>query len=285
MIRPERFVISVALLTILVLLSGCGHSASETARYAETIFWEEDEDWGGFDSVSDTEMPAEEDESAADSSAAAGSDSSVVAPVSGTVPDSTPPAPLRHRGAGRIPLRHIGHLREVFNDSNHFQLVHARKLGITPINDLGSYYHSSRPLVKIETNPHYKVDELKHSYPYLVPEAARLLDDIGRGFQDSLQARGAGNYRIIVTSVLRTPVTVKKLRRVNVNATSESTHQYATTFDITYTRFDPLDDRDINDYGDLKNLLAEVLHDLRLRGRCMVKFERKTPCFHITVVQ
>lgn len=30
-------------------------------------------------------------------------------------------------------------------------------------------------------------------------------------------------------------------------------------------------------------IMAEVLNDLRNRGRCNVKFERKQSCFHITV--
>ncbi len=194
--------------------------------------------------------------------------------------ESAPASPSR-----RLKVRNIGRLHEVFNDSNHYQLEHARRLGIEPISHLGQFYNTRRPLVKIATNKDFAVDELKHSFPYLVPEAAKLLHDIGRNFQDSLKARNGGNYRIIVTSVLRTPGTVKRLRRVNGNATQESTHQYATTFDITYTRFEAVDGKEVNSQGDLKNILAEVLHDLHQQGRCMVKYERKSPCFHITVVK
>ena len=75
----------------------------------------------------------------------------------------------------------------------------------------------------------FYVDDLRHSYPYLVPEAAALLHDIGAAFNDSLEARGGGSYRMKVTSLLRTPYTVRSLRRVNRNAVGESTHFYGTT--------------------------------------------------------
>ncbi len=39
---------------------------------------------------------------------------------------------------------------------------------------------------EIKTGDYYEVEELKHSIPYLIPEAATLLEDIGRNFQDSL---------------------------------------------------------------------------------------------------
>lgn len=119
--------------------------------------------------------------------------------------------------------------------------------------------------------------------PYLVPEAAALLRDVGRGFNDSLAARGGGAYRVKVTSVLRTPVTVKKLRRRNVNAVATSAHLYGTTFDISYAKFICDSDTLPRTQEDLKNLLAEVLADLRNRNRCYVKYERKQACFHITV--
>lgn len=197
-------------------------------------------------------------------------------------PQEAPAIKKGPRYHDRIHINNIGRLSEVFNDSNRNQYAFASSLGIEPIQGLRGAYHTRRPIVKIESNSNYEVDSLTHSLPYLVPEAARLLNDIGRNFIDSLRRRGADGYRIKVTSLLRTPHTVKRLRRVNVNATDSSTHQFGTTFDLSYVRFHCLDTtRTINE-GDLKNLLAEVLFDLRERGRCLVKFERKTGCFHIT---
>lgn len=182
-----------------------------------------------------------------------------------------------------IRVNNIGPLGKVFNDSNYLQMSSAQKLGIEPIQDLASAYFMKRPIVKVTSNEYYQIDSLRHSIPYLVPEAAILLEDIGRNFNDSLKGRGGDSYKIKVTSLLRTPETVSRLRRVNVNATDSSTHQYATTFDISYTNFYCLDkNREINQ-GDLKNLLGEVLKDLRDKGRCYVKYEYKTGCFHVTV--
>lgn len=183
---------------------------------------------------------------------------------------------------GRIHINNIGPLREVFNDSNKYHYAVAERIGITPITSLSDAYYTHRPVVKVESCQWYEIDTLKHSMPYLVPEAARLLETIGRNFIDSLRARGAGGYRVLVTSLLRTPYTVKRLRRVNRNATDSSTHQFATTFDISYRRFHCLDSTKTLREEDLKNLLGEVLYDLRRQDRCLVKFERHSPCFHIT---
>lgn len=176
----------------------------------------------------------------------------------------------------------IGRLREVFNDSNKYQYAAGERIGIKPITGLAEAYFTSRPLVKIETCRWYDLDTLTHSMPYLVPEAAELLETIGRNFEDSLRTHNARGHKFRVTSVLRTYHSVKKLRKINSNATDSSTHQLGTTFDISYAHFN--NDGHSPQVCDeqLKYILAEVLYDLRRQNKCMVKFERKSPCFHIT---
>lgn len=177
-----------------------------------------------------------------------------------------------------------GSLAQVFDDVNALHLEAARELGIDAVGSDGDAWRLRRPIVEIRSCREYYVDELTHSYPFLVPEAARLLADIGAAFNAELEARGGGAYRIKVTSVMRTPRTVGRLRRVNRNASAESAHQYATTFDISYGKFICDDDsQPRRTQEDLKNLLAEVLHRLRSLGRCYVKYEYKQACFHITV--
>ncbi len=185
----------------------------------------------------------------------------------------------------RMKINSVGALHRVFNDSNRYHYVHAERLGIAPIHSLAGAYFTRRPIVRISTGEFYCVDTLEHSLPYLVPEAARLLEDIGRGFVDSLLSRGKTGYRIKVTSLLRTPRSVKLLRRVNRNATDSSTHQFGTTFDISYSKFCRVDSVEEIPQEDLKNLLAEVLGALRDRGRCLIKYERHSPCFHITAIK
>ncbi|MCM1504422.1 MAG: DUF5715 family protein [Muribaculum sp.] len=175
-----------------------------------------------------------------------------------------------------------GSLGRVFNDSNHVQLAAAEKLGIRPIESLSDAWYVKRPLKKVVSCREYFVDNLTHSLPYLVPEAYDLLKEIGSRFNDTLQARGGGSYRIKVTSVLRTATGVKKLRRGNINAVKNSTHQFGTTFDISYVQF-ICDSMTVNrTQEDLKNLLAEILKEISFEGKCYVKYERKQGCFHIT---
>lgn len=183
----------------------------------------------------------------------------------------------------RVRVRNLGNLRELFLDSNKYQYAWAERFGISPIGGLGDAYHTRRPLVRVESCDAYAVDRLTHSLPFLVPEAELLLRQIGYDFIDTLRARGADGYRIKVTSLLRTPATVKSLRRRNRNATDSSTHQFGTTFDISWSNFVCADTTRTIHEGDLKNILAEVLDVHHRAGRCMIVFEKKSPCFHITV--
>lgn len=170
-----------------------------------------------------------------------------------------------------------------FADKNPVHLSTASVVGIAPINSLEDAWFPSRPIVRLESCADYYIDRLTHSLPYLVPEAASLLSEIGSNFRDSLDARGGGDYRIKVTSLLRTESTIRRLRRRNVNSSENSAHLYGTTFDISYSHFICDSDSTPRTAEDLKFLLAEVLIDLHDKGRCWVKHERKQSCFHITV--
>lgn len=186
-------------------------------------------------------------------------------------------------GCEKLSFRWTGRLKKEFNDSNHVHLEAARELGFAPISSQSDILSLSRAVVKIESCADYYVEPPTHSFPYLVPEASDLLHEIGRRFNDTLAARGGGEYRIKVTSLLRTPATVRRLSRVNRNATSESTHSYGTTFDISYSKFICDDSTSTRrTFEDLKNLLGEILHDMRNEGKCYVKYEVKQSCFHIT---
>lgn len=171
-----------------------------------------------------------------------------------------------------------------FNDLQSKQIVSAQKLGITPLNarrDVAVYLGQSeldKKLIKISSNSLYYVRELTHSVPYLVPEAETLLSDIAREFQTI----SGTNSRFEVTSVLRTKEDVSKLQSTNVNATSNSCHCYATTFDISYVSF-KTDVVHPKSNSKLREALSQALYKLRKQGRCYVKFEKKQKCYHITV--
>ena len=171
----------------------------------------------------------------------------------------------------------------VFNDSNSVQLEVAEEVGITPITDMASAWNISKPLKLVASCENYYLEELTHSFPFLVPEAHGLLNEIGTEFNKRLWERSKSKYRIKVTSVLRTPATIRDLMKKNRNAVATSAHQYATTFDISYSKF--IQDQRENpcSFANLADLLSEVLQDLQEQGRCYVKYEAKQSCFHITV--
>ena len=172
-----------------------------------------------------------------------------------------------------------------FNDLNDVQLAMAKKIGIKPATTREEAEKVKEEMVEISTNDYYEVEKLTHSIPYLIPSAADLLEDIGRNFQDTLKNRNASLYKVKVTSVTRTIDDVKKLKKRNSNSSVNSTHQYGTTFDISWVRYTKVDEGDtLNiDSDRLKMVLAMVLRDLKRDDRCYVKHERRQGCFHITV--
>ena len=170
------------------------------------------------------------------------------------------------------------------NDLTPVHLAEAQKIGSEPVPSREAAEHASRKMEEIQTHKYYEVEELTHSIPYLVPEAATLLEDIGRNFQDSLRNLNASIYKVKVTSVTRTVDDVKNLKKRNRNSSENSAHQYGTTFDVSWARFTKVDESDtLNiDKDRLKMVLAMVLRDLQKADRCYVKHERKQGCFHIT---
>lgn len=173
----------------------------------------------------------------------------------------------------------------IFNDSNKYQYPFAEKYGIAPIEDIGDAYYTRQPLTRVADCPSYGMDSLTHSVPFLVPRAAALLARIGDDYVSRLEKKGIKGWRMKVTSVLRTPASVKSLRRVNINATDSSTHKFATTFDISHVGFSESPGATPTDPSVLKTVLAQTLFDFRKREECMVKYESKTHCFHITVTK
>lgn len=181
----------------------------------------------------------------------------------------------------------VPHFGNTFPDQQDVQLVAANKYGVNPVQNREEAEHSKGKLVYVGSNPYFFVDKLNNSIPYLVPRASVLLQDIGRAYFDSLQIKGIPLHKIIVTSILRTKDDVEKLRTRNGNATENSCHLYGTTFDICYNRYKTVQvarqpRRQVRN-DSLKWVLSEVLRDMRMKNRCLVKYEVKQGCFHITV--
>ena len=182
----------------------------------------------------------------------------------------------------RIKVNYFGNLRPFFNDSNYVHWAEAERFGIRPLTDTRSHWQISCPIVRVTTCADFFLDTLIYSRPYLVPQAASTLREIGQRFRDTIAARGGGDYRIKVTSLLRTPRTVKRLRRRNRNAIDSSVHQLGTTFDISYASFVASSPSPARSVDDLKAILSEVLKAMREENKIWVKYEVGQPCFHIT---
>lgn len=182
------------------------------------------------------------------------------------------------------PITYIGSYNRDFNDLNDLHIDAAQRIGIDPVSSREEAKKISRKLVEIETCDEYELDKLTHSIPFLVPEAAKLIEEIGNNFNEQLKELNAPEYKIIVTSVTRTEKDVKKLKKRNGNASNNSAHLYGTTFDVSWVRFKKIDESDtLNIPQDkLKMVLAGVLKDLRKQDRCYIKHERRQGCFHIT---
>lgn len=172
---------------------------------------------------------------------------------------------------------------EMFPDMNDVQIEAARSNGLRNPDNLTDPADSYE-LVQVETCNDYVIDTLRHSKPYLVPQAARLLTYIGHRFEEiQVEREVKQKVRPIVTSLLRSSHDVWRLRRVNCNASENSCHVYGTTFDISYTRFMDENGRIVTEDPIYKELLAAALYELRFEGLCYVRYERRQPCFHITV--
>ena len=182
-------------------------------------------------------------------------------------------------------IRGVISYKRSFGDLNEKHLNVAQAIGIRPLASREEAEKMKETLQYIATNDLYAVDSLTHSVPYLIPGA--LLDTIGYNFLDSLAAKGLNPNKITVTSVLRTKDDVKRLRRRNGNASENSAHCYGTTFDVSWKRFQKVEDEDGRPLQDvssdtLKLVLSEVLRDLKRAEKCYIKYELRQGCFHIT---
>lgn len=175
----------------------------------------------------------------------------------------------------------IRNLKAQFNDLNPLHLEAGRSLGLAEPPESREDINTWR-LREIKDCRYYVVDRLDYSVPYLTRSGARLLDEIGENFRDSLEAKGMIPVRFKLSSVLRTKDDVRRLRRSgNVNASENSSHCYGCTFDIAWASYD-LPKRYNATWDQYRGVMAEVLRDLRAEGKCYVKFEAKESCFHIT---
>jgi len=179
----------------------------------------------------------------------------------------------------------------VLNDKNDIQLIHAQTNGIkqpfatnSDFDSLISQMVLTNRLVEVKDCKYYHLKSLKHSHPYLIPEAVNMLDEIAYRFQEKLKEKKLGNYCFFLTSLLRTVETQAKLSHRNTNAVDHSAHYYGTTIDISYKHFYNLDNDSIEPSWEVIQELTKTLVEMRQQCKLLAVRERKQSCFHITVV-
>lgn len=210
----------------------------------------------------------------------------------------------------RIPLLTAGEKARLrtFRNQEHVDRATALGVGGAADRDAIARLVADDALETIETNPYYRVARMDHSVPAVTEDAAHLLELIGHRFNAALEEAALPPYRYVVTSGTRTRADQRSLQRSNVNAATKSSHEFGTTVDLHYARFDysfPLDDvpedveidRDLyveliaegnarlgQEYPSrLKAVLGRVLLDLQRDDKVLVIYERRQPVYHITV--
>ena len=180
---------------------------------------------------------------------------------------------------------------KVLNDKNDIHLIHASRNGVQPFAS-NEDFENRRPdlvemnrLVLLESNEHFKIKKLTHSHPYLTPDAAEMVNEIARRFNEKIKEYKVDEYRIMLTSLLRTEETQTKLSRRNINATkSQSAHLFGTTIDISYKDFYNVKKDTVEQNWEAIQALTKVLVEMRQECKILGVRERKQSCFHLTVV-
>lgn len=207
-------------------------------------------------------------------------------------------------------------------NARHVEL--AQELGVPPPPTQEAADSLARALdfTPIQTDSLYTVLPGEYSVPYLTQSAAASLDSIAVRFRQKLADEGLPPFRFAVSSGWRSEADQAALRGRNVNAAAgHSSHEYGTTYDITYnpTRYSPAPDalppppavdprvpermragvrasvaeqqwddleRLAADYPSrLTALLGRALIELENEGVLVTVRERRQPVYHTTVAR
>lgn len=174
-----------------------------------------------------------------------------------------------------------------FHDSlnNHLEEYHyiSEKQGIQPVEHEIAFqsFIAAEKLVKVKTSDYFYLDSFNYSFPVLTPETKDFLDTVGARFNEMIDKTELKGTKLIVTSLTRTTATVKRLVRVNRNASLRSPHLNGNSFDLSFNHFLFRGKSDPCSLFLLQETISKVLYDLRKEKRCWVTFERRQQCLHV----
>jgi hypothetical protein len=207
--------------------------------------------------------------------------------------------------ASALTPREVAELRF---DVNATQIATARRLGqrVADEAEMERLRRSGRLVALEDSTEHWIVRRMEHASPYLTPDAAAMLVELGRRFHARLDSVGLPRYRMRITSALRTDADQAALRRVNANASQiVSAHEFGTTVDVSHERFavpaEPLRAGDVQPLPALEvEMLEEVgqeharvlqaelgraIWEMRQEGDLHVMMEDAQPVYHMTVAR
>ena len=195
----------------------------------------------------------------------------------------------RHRWSQIYSLKKSRFLR----DPNKMHIAAGKEMGLNPPYRKNADFLADRDslvacgaLVYVPDSTYYVKKTAKYSYPYLTPEAFKVLNELCDRFQQKLKEKKQPAYSLYLTSALRTEESQKRLRKGNKNATRDTTsHLYGASFDISYWEFLRNSNRRAYSYKHIQNILTKTVSDMRNENKFLVIKENGQFCFHITVVQ
>jgi len=214
----------------------------------------------------------------------------------------------------KVPLLKRYEKRALKTSRNDCHVDAARKFGIKR----GTLFGESR-LQCLNPDSKYYVEY--DCQAQLEPNALVSLDILGYRFHEALTNAGLPPVRFAISSAYRSAEYQRKLRRKNRNATRKtSSHEFGTTYDITYRRFFGMTENAQDDFRyrlhktrdermvcliedleaaerawstkiserysrRLEAILGRTLIELEGDGTLLVLREWRQPCFHVTVAR
>lgn len=178
-------------------------------------------------------------------------------------------------------------------DPNKLHISAGKEMGLNPHYRKNADFLAERDsmvecgaLVFVPDSTYYVKKPAKYSYPYLTPEAFKVLNELSERFQQKLKEKKQPAYSLYLTSCLRTEESQIRLRKGNKNATRDTTsHLFGASFDISYWEFLRNTDRRAYSYKHIQNILTKTVSEMRNENRFLVIKENGQFCFHITAIQ
>jgi len=211
-----------------------------------------------------------------------------------------------------LPVMTPGEEEALRRFQNAAHLAQARTLGVrVETRERRDSLIAAGRLVELADSSRYWIVRRGASPAYVVPAVPALLEELGRRFQARLAEMGIPDYRIEVTSALRTSAGQERLRGSNANAAAGvSSHEFGATVDLSYAAFAPpaepppdvldavpaelrpqlerlvdlaLESVSARKSRELGAIFSQVLRDAQSEGIALVIYERQQTVYHLTV--